>query len=143
MQVAASCDSANGWTLQLEPGVSRGDPAAACAFVESLLSGYQESFEQRWGPGGASGWRIRIRATAPAASGQAGMFVAGETWWTERIIDLYQGSLQVFDHELYHVRLGAASIDHHGWACPGGFGDWEVAEGLMPNSTESGYLPKC
>lgn len=151
MEVAASCPTPFGLTVQLEPGVARVgtvapdgtvvDAANTCAFVSNLLSGFQSEFEARWGAAGAEGWTVRIRREPVDGSTQPGMFVAGETWYAEKIIDIYQGSLQVFPHELFHVQLGYESNDHHDWACS--FGPWEESVGLMPNSTESGYLPPC
>jgi len=142
MEIAASCESDFGWTLQLEPGVSPGDPQAECGFVERLLSGYQAAYEQAWGSPGTEGWLVRIRRE-PLGDAPAGQFVAGETWSAEHMIELFRGSMQVFAHELHHVALGPSSTDHHGLTCPGGFGEWEKSQGLFPNADEYGYLPKC
>ena len=119
--------SAGGARLGLEPGVLAA--GASCDAVAATLSEYLGAYEADWQKVPAlSEWTIRIVAERPTQGAQPGNFFAGETFWSSRTIDIYQGSLNVFPHEVHHVALGPSSDSHQGW-CP--FGDWEAREGIL------------
>jgi len=131
-EIAAWCDF-DGIRLGVEPGVI--DGGTSCSRVASILTEYLGAYESRWQNVGAlPDWTVRVVADRPTQGAQPGHFFAGETFWDSRIIDLYQGSLNVLPHELHHVALGPSSADHLGW-CP--FGDWEAREGILD---EHSYL---
>ena len=125
-EIAAWCNF-DGIRLGVEQGVI--DGGTTCARVASILTEYLQAYQSRWQTFGAfPDWTVRVVADRPTQGAQPGNFFAGETFWDSRIIDLYQGSLNVLPHELHHVALGPPSADHQGW-CP--FGDWEASEGIL------------
>jgi hypothetical protein len=102
--------------------------------VASILTEYLQAYEASWQDVAALGtWTVRVVADRPTQGAQPGNFFAGETFWDNRIIDLYQGSLSVLPHEVHHVALGPRR-GPQGW-CP--FGDWEAREGILE---EHAYL---
>ena len=124
--IAAWC-SLGGARLGLEPGVV--DAGTSCEAVAATLSQYLQAYETDWHAVPAlREWTIRIVADRPTQGAQPGNFFAGETFWGNRTIDIYQGSLNVLPHEAHHVALGPSSDTHSGW-CP--FGDWEAREGIL------------
>ena len=122
-----------GVRLGVEPGVISG--GTPCERVASILSEYLQAYESDWQATGAlAEWTVRVVAERPTQGAQPGSFFAGQTFWESRIIDLYQGSLNVLPHEVRHVALGPPSADHRGWCS---FGDWEAREGILE---EHAYL---
>jgi hypothetical protein len=131
--IAAWC-SFQGIRLGVEPGVVAG--GTTCARVASILTEYLQAYASRWdGAAELQSRTVRVVAERPTQGAQPGKFLAGETFWDSRVIDLYQGSLSVLPHEVHHVALGPPSADHQGW-CP--FGDWEAREGILEELTYLG-----
>jgi hypothetical protein len=127
--ISSSCPAARGVVAQLETGVT-----SPCTVVVAILDNYRAAYEAAWGATGTESWTVRIRSERPTRDAAPGNFNAGETFFAERTIDVYQGSLNVYPHELHHVALGPDSADHRGWCS---FGDWEEAGGILD---ESAYL---
>jgi len=115
IDVADSCVSPQGWTVERQAGTN-----SSCQFILAIVDGSQAEFEAKWGPVDLKGWTIRLR-TGQSAPGHLGM-----TYYTERIIDVSDGSLNVLFHELRHAQLGPSSDGHPGWC--GAFTDWEKYE---------------
>ena len=108
--------------LLIEKGVTvRGSPASVCQAYASILTDYRDTFVEWWGPVALheEDWTVRVRAGAAVdAAGHTGI-----TYHYSRVVDVAEGALETFPHELRHVQLGRGSDDHHGWCS--NFAPWE------------------
>ncbi|HET9037089.1 MAG TPA: hypothetical protein VFN45_12825 [Myxococcaceae bacterium] len=108
--------------LLIEKGVTvRGSPASVCQAYASILTDYRDTFVDWWGPVALheEDWTVRVRAGAAVdAAGHTGI-----TYHYSRVVDVAEGALETFPHELRHVQLGRGSDDHHGWCS--NFAPWE------------------
>jgi hypothetical protein len=108
--------------LLIEQGVTvRGSPASVCQAYASILTDYRDTFVEWWGPVALheEDWTVRVRAGAAVdAAGHTGI-----TYHYSRVVDVAEGALETFPHELRHVQLGRGSDDHHGWCS--NFAPWE------------------
>jgi hypothetical protein len=103
--------------LLIEEGVA----ARTCQTYASILVDYRDTFVEWWGPVALleEGWTVRVRAGAAVdAAGHTGI-----TYHHSRVVDIGEGALETFPHELRHVQLGRGSDDHHGWCSS--FAPWE------------------
>jgi hypothetical protein len=108
--------------LVIEEGVAvRDSPGTACQAYASILVEYRDTFVEWWGQVALheEGWTVRVRAGAAVdAAGHTGI-----TYHYSRVVDVAEGALETFPHELRHVQLGRGSDDHHGWCS--NFAPWE------------------
>jgi hypothetical protein len=127
MDMEVACE-VGGLSVQLERGTAwswdAGDPVtgeAACERFGAALVQYRSIYEARWGvlSFGTAGWKVRVRASTTLENGKA----AGLTYFESKVVDLVQGAIFGFPHELHHVQLGPGSGDHHGWCID--FEPWE------------------
>ncbi len=128
MDTEVTCE-VDGLRVQLERGTAwswDGEPVtgrAACERFGAALMEYRSIYEGRWGVLSfeTAGWVVRVRANTTLENGKAN----GLTYPASRVVDLVQGAIFAFPHELHHVQLGTGSGDHHGWCID--FEPWEEA----------------
>ncbi|HVP60455.1 MAG TPA: hypothetical protein VMT11_07845 [Myxococcaceae bacterium] len=139
MDIEVTCE-VDGLRLQLERGTAwswdAGAPVtgrAACERFGAALMEYRSIYEARWGVLSfeTSGWVVRVRANTTLENGKANAL----TYPDSRVVDLVQGAVFAFPHELHHVQLGSGSGDHHGWCI-----DFEPWEESVLHLSERDYL---
>ncbi|HUM10559.1 MAG TPA: hypothetical protein VLT82_06375 [Myxococcaceae bacterium] len=139
VDVEVACE-VDGLRVQLEREVAwfwdAGAPVsgkAACERFGVTLMQYRSIYEARWGVLSleTAGWVVRVRASTTLEDGRA----SGRTYLESRVVDLVQGAIFGFPHELHHVQLGSDSGDHHGWCI-----DFEPWEESVLRLSERDYL---
>jgi hypothetical protein len=122
----------DGVRVEVEQGVEGGFAEGACAYSGRFVSVWRGIYEERWGTAPVESWTVRIRAP-DRLDGQGR---AGLTWYAQRLVEVSQVHFELLPHELHHVRLGAASNDHHGWCAD--FVPWELERHIQDERAQLG-----